>query len=57
MWISRNKTQLNGKTNSQHILWTEDLEQYQNDSLGKSRTEPVTKKIYEPKSIQLLIIS
>ena len=51
MRISRNKTQLNGKTNSQQILWTEDLEQYQNDSLGKSRTEPVTKKIYEPKSI------
>ena len=51
MRISRNKTQLNGKTNSQYILWTEDLEQYQNGSLGKSRTEPVTKKLYEPESI------
>ena len=51
MRTSRNKTQLNGKTNSQQILWTEDLEQYHNGSLAKSRTEPVTKKIYEPKSI------
>ena len=51
MRISRNKTQLNGKTNSQYILWTKDLEQYQNGSLGKSRTEPVTKKIHEHESI------
>lgn len=51
MRISRNKTQLNGKTNSQYILWTKDLEQYQNGSLGKSRTAPATKKIHEHESI------